>query len=400
VYLRPVIGGWFDRETLAGLVVMGMALLVTRLLFDFATQVYHALLDLRLVSAVTVLWQVAFLGGLVVFFQAGYGVLGVLLAAAAANVVAFLILALGWRGRLAPAGERETPDFRLGRILRYGLPFAAIQVFYTIVWRHSETILITRYWGPTEAGYFGTAYAFTQQVLDFVPTAIWPLVMASYAAVFTLDRERARRLVAHYYKLLFLVATPLSVGGAVLGDRALIVLYGAEYAPGGMLAQIFFVVQCLSFLGTPLSMTLYVLERTWVNLLIWVGAAIVNVGLNVALIPIDWRLGAALPVSLAVGLMPIAYWLILSRQGYRVRVPWSFLGRVVLGSVGLLALIPLRGWVSGAWQLLVAAILSLILVGVGMRLVRVFRRDDERLLEFIPSSAVRRGVAWFGEVRQ
>ena len=64
-------------------------------------------------------------------------------------------------------------------------------------------------------------------------------------------------------------------------------------------------------------MTLYVLEKPWVNLLVWIGAAVVNVSLNFVLIPIDWRLGAALPVSLAVILMPVVYWVILERRGFR-----------------------------------------------------------------------------------
>jgi O-antigen/teichoic acid export membrane protein len=247
------------------------------------------------------------------------------------------------------------------------------------------------------AGWFATAYGLPQLVLEFVPTAIWPVVMASYAAVFTLDRDRARRLIAHYYKLLFFVAAPFSVGGAILGDRAFLVLYGDAFEPGAAICRIFFVVQCLSFFGTPLSMTLYILEKPWLNLLVWLGAAILNLGLNYVLIPIDWRLGSVLPVSLAVAIMPVVYWLLLRRLGYLVLIPWSFLGRAYLASSSLLLLWPIRGWIDGPWTLLAGAGLALGLVIAGMKLVRVFRPEDAPLVALIPHRGLRRRVAWLGE---
>jgi O-antigen/teichoic acid export membrane protein len=133
------------------------------------------------------------------------------------------------------------------------------------------------------------------------------------------------------------------------------------------------------------------------NLLVWLGAAILNLGLNYVLIPIDWRLGSVLPVSLAVALMPIVYWLLLRRLGYLVLIPWSFLGRAYLASSSLLLLWPIRGWIDGPWTLLAGAGLALGLVIAGMKLVRVFRPEDAPLVALIPHRGLRRRVAWLGE---
>jgi O-antigen/teichoic acid export membrane protein len=204
-------------------------------------------------------------------------------------------------------------------------------------------------------------------------------------------------LISHYYKLLFLLAAPLSIVGAVFGDRLLVVMYGPEYLDGGGLARLFFLIQCVSFLGTPLSMTLYVLEKTWMNLLVWLGAAALNVGLNVILIPRDWRLGSVLPVALAVSLMPIVYMILLRRIGVSVSVPWGFLLRTYLASATLLALLPLRSWARGAAELLVCAVVGVLLLAAGLKAVRIFRTEDRALLDLVPSAGARRALAWFGE---
>jgi len=395
--LRPVLLRFLHEEAAVAVVMLGAGLLVTRLLFDWATQVYHALLEMRVLSVATVLWQVVFLAVVWGSLARGGGVEAVIWSGAIANAAGALVLLLGIRGRVAPTGEREVTRATAGRLLRYALPFVAVNVCYNVVWRNSETWLLVHFHGERVAGWFATAYGLPQLVLEFVPTAIWPLVMASYAAVFTLDRDRARRLVSHYYKLLFFVAAPFSVGGAILGDRAFLVLYGDAFEPGAAICRIFFVVQCLSFFGTPLSMTLYILERPLLNLGVWLGAAILNLGLNYVLIPIDWRLGSVLPVSLAVALMPVVYWRLLRRLGVQITVPWPFLARAYGASSALLLLWPIRGWIDGPWTLLAAAGLSLVLVVTGMKLVRVFRAEDAPLVALIPHAAVRRKVAWLGE---
>jgi len=388
---------WFRTDASQSLVILGTALLVFRLLFDLGSTVWNAVLAARALALLTLFWQVAFVVALALVLRAGWGAEGVLLAGAIANALGTVAMALAWRRRPPSVGTRVIGELPWARLLRYALPFAAINVCYNLVWRNSEAFWINYFWNERLVGFFSAGYNLSQLVLDFVPTAIWPLVMASYSTVFTLDRTRALRLVSHYYKLLFLVAAPLSIAGAVLGDRLLVVMYGPEFAEGGGLARLFFLVQCVSFLGTPLSMTLYVLEKTWVNLLVWIGAAVLNVGLNVVLIPIDWRLGSVLPVALAVAIMPIVYLLVLRKLDVRVSVPWRFLGRVYLASAFLLVLLPLRPWVHGAPALLASALAGALFFAFGLKVVRIFRAEERPLLELIPSAALRARLAWFGE---
>jgi O-antigen/teichoic acid export membrane protein len=381
-------------EVTYALVVLVAYLLGTRLVFDIVTQVYHAILDVRPITLATIGWQVVFLAGLGATVVQDAGAAGVIVSAAAANALTALWLLAGWRRRLHVTGEGAPAEVPLGRMLRYGIPLAMVGLLYNVVWRASEGFLINYHWGERAAGFFGAAYSLPQLILEFVPTAIWPIVMASYAAVFALDRQRAATLVEHYYKLLFLVVAPLGIGGALFGDHLFVMVYGEAYAPGADLARVFFVVQSVSFIGTPLSMSLYILEKSTRNLLVWLGAAIVNVALDLVLIPMDWRVGGVVPVAIAVALMPPAFWWLLRREGFVVRVPWAFIGRVYLASLSLLLLVPVRRIERSEVIVGVALLLGIALLAVAFRSVRVFRRDDTALIALIPWTPVRRGAIW------
>lgn len=403
ILLRPFLTGLLT-EAIYLVVLLGLYLLIAELLFQITTQIYHALMQMRLYAVISVVSHVVLLGALWILlhptepggFARGDGTRLVLWAAAISNVTGFLLLAVALRGRLALTHDSDTPRMGASRLFRYSLPFAAIGVLQLVVWRQSETLLLPIFWTSKEAGFFDLAYKLPQQALEFVPTAIWPLIMASYATIFALDRSRAERLVEHYYKLLFGLVAPISIAGLVLGDRMLIVLYGDLYREAGDLCRVFFVVQSMAFFGTPLSMTLYVMEKTWVNLLVFLGGAAVKVGLNLWWIPIDWRIGSVLPVSIVVIVTPIVLWLILRRYAFTVRFPWAFLGRAYLGSCAVFLLWPLRSWISGPKELLVSVALAGLLILGGMKLIRLFRAEDLPLLDLLPSRQLRRGLGWFG----
>jgi len=91
-------------------------------------------------------------------------------------------------------------------------------------------------------------------------------------------------VIASYYRLLFFFVAPLSMFGLAMGDVLLARMYGAQMAQAGVYCQAFFLIFTLSFFGTPLSMTVYVVEKVWVNMVLNIGYAIVTVGLDLLLI--------------------------------------------------------------------------------------------------------------------
>ena len=352
-------------------IVVAVALAWFEIVFTVATHVLNASYDAGRLAVATLVSHVLYAAGLLLTFDRSWGVVGVLGAAAAGNAIATVLV---W-GRVGAALQFEAGDGPLGsepvtraRVLRYSLPFAAIGVLNAIVWRQSETLLLAHFRTPEETGYFDVAYRLPQMVLEFVPGTVWPLVMAGMSEAFARDRESLRRGVEMYYRMLFALCMPLCVGGMIAGGRVVNVLYGDAMQPAALPTQLFFLIFTVSFLSTPLSMALYVLERTHVNLVIYTILAAINVGLDLVLIPRYGVYGAIVPVALAILLQPVLYYRAVKRIDSGVRIPFGFVARCLAAAAPALLMVPVlrlipgppgwprpRWWVQRRWPSAIAS---------------------------------------------
>ena len=146
-------------------------------------------------------------------------------------------------------------------------------------------------------------------ILEFAPLAIWPVVMASLSEAHALrpaDLVRGTRL---YFRLLFVLVVPLALTGSVLGGETYRVMYGAGMDPGAPICRAFFLVFMIGFFAAPLRMALFVRERPVTNM--WIGGvgALINIDLDLALIPTMGMWGAVWAVAVALAVSGVLqYW--------------------------------------------------------------------------------------------
>ncbi|HEX5131863.1 MAG TPA: oligosaccharide flippase family protein [Candidatus Krumholzibacteria bacterium] len=392
---RPWVERTFAADGIGVILVAGVALALFEVFFTFASQILNASFDARRLSIAGIVSHAVYLVALAIVLPLGMGVLGVLAAAAAGNAAACVLIA----GRLEPAtrfGDADAgSDFGAARILRYSAPFAVIGVLNIVVWRQSETILLGHFRSAEETGFFDLAYRMPQTILEFVPGTVWPLVMAGMSEAFARDRSSLRGVVERYYRLLFLVCAPICALGAVVAVRAVSVLYGSAMEPAGVPMALFFMILTVSFLSTPLSMALYVLEKTHLNLVIYCILAVVNVGLDLLLIPKYGVPGAILPVAIAIALQPLAYYAVVRRHVPDVTIPFAFIGRCFLASASVLVALPILHWVSGALGLAVAMLTAGAAVLLAYRIGRVPAEAELAALAAIPAPGAGRIADFF-----
>ena len=330
------------------------------------------------------LGTVFYAGATAFFLSAGYKVDGVLWSLAIGHATNALILAtLMYRIRTQGVNlAASRSEFPTGRLLRYALPWVPNTALNFVVWRSSETVILGWYHPPDLAGFFNRAYSIPQMAIEFVPAAIYPLILASFSESRTVTRDTMPRFISYYYRLLFFVSVPIAVGGLVFGDLMIQVLY-PDMVPAQRYCQAFFLIFMFTFFGTPLSMAVYVVEKVWVNLLLNVGYGIVTIGLDLLLIPKYGLLGATIPTALVTVLTPYVRWRIARRYVEGIRIPWGFIGRVYLAASPLLGLFWLKPWFHGFAGLLLAGIVC----GVAtLGLYRIFRVLGPEEREFIASS--------------
>jgi O-antigen/teichoic acid export membrane protein len=411
---RHAVEGLFDFQGLGIVLAAATALMVFEVFFALINRILEAAYDTRRLSIASLASHAVYIAALLVVLPFGWGVLGVLAAAAAGNAVACLALvarvrtnlaagatrvtgatgttgatgatgtagATGPSGAAAPAGEARTVT--AGRLLRFSAPVVAVGVLIQVVWRQSETLFLGYFRTASEAGFFDLAYRLPQTTLEFVPTAVWPLVMAGFSELYARNASDLRIAIDRYYRMLFLLCTPICMTGIILGGKMVPILYGVEMAPAAIPAQIFFAIFTLSFFGTPLSMSLYVLEKTHVILIVYVCLAAVNVGLDILLIPTYGVAGAVVPVSLVTAASPFVYRAIVGRWVRDITIPLKFIGKTFLASGPVLLLAPFVRYITGVLHLAVAFVAAGVLIGVGLRLFRVVGKKELDMLGAVP----------------
>lgn len=386
---RGWIAGLFEYDGFDTLIAAAVALIVFEVLFGLLSQILNSNYDTRQLSIATLASHLVYIVALLILLPRGAGVLGVLVAAAAGFAVSCAMVV----GRLRPAvtfageGRGGAPaDTRIenARVARYAVPFALIGVLNLIVWRQSETVLLGYFRGAEETGYFDLAYRIAQLILEFVPGTVWPLVMAGVSEVYARDSANLRLAIDRYYRMLFILCAPICVTGMVLGGRLITVMFSADMAPAAVPTQVFFGVFTLSFFGTPLSMALYVMEKTHVNLIIYACLAVVNVGLDLLLIPKYGVTGAMIPVGIVIFVSPFIYRAVLGRLVPDVTIPLRFIAKCFASSSPVLLLVPLLRFVGGPVELALAVIVAGALLVVSFKLTRVVGAAERDLLGSIP----------------
>lgn len=401
---RARIGMVFHVDGVGLYVLIAVALALFEIVFTVATQVLNASYDTARLALAALVSHGVYAGALVLAFHSEWGVVGVLGAGAVGNGVACAMVwgrvraatAFGAGNDMARVSNPVTPSassVTRARVLRYSLPFAAIGVLNLVVWRQSETLLLAHFRSPEETGFFDVAYRLPQMVLEFVPGTVWPLVMAGMSEAFARDPASLRRGLTRYYRMLFALCAPICVAGVIAGGRCVEVLYGEPMRPAALPTQIFFAIFTVSFFSTPLSMALYVLEKTHVNLLIYAFLAVLNVGLDLVLIPKFGVYGAIVPVAIAILLQPFLYYGAVRRVDPGIAIPLGFIGRCFAASAFAIVMVPVLLVWGGLGGLVAAAVIGTSALLAGYRWLRVLGPEEARMLAALPvPGAARVGV--------
>jgi O-antigen/teichoic acid export membrane protein len=131
-------------------------------------------------------------------------------------------------------------------------------------------------------------------------------------------------------------------------------------------------------------MALYVMEKSWVNMIIFAALAVVNIGLDLAFIPAFGLWGAFFPVA-AVMLAAVAVFRAAAgRFDPRLSIPAGFIARCFLAvsPAALLVLTASRFDSPGA--LVVQMAIGVVLVFAGVKLLRLFGEREKALLMRLP----------------
>ena len=380
--LESLMTGRFEQ--LGYYLAFAVGFVIFEVFLALVTSFVQSMYETKKYAVVTAISNIGYIVLLILFLKYGLGIIGVLLSGAIVNISISLLLLPQMRDMVdeMEEGEEEGPD--LASILRFSLPFVITGILNLIVWRHSEVLFLGIFHGEEAAGFFGLAYHVPQLMLEFIPLTIWPIVMAGISETYTKDSGRLPEAIALYYRLLYVLVIPVAAMGFAFARPLVPFIYGEGMLPAALFAQLFFVVFSYSFLYTPLSMALYVMEKSWVNMLIFSILAVVNVGLDLVLIPRYGLWGAFVPVALVMVLSVGVFYMVTKRMKSGIYVPVPFIARCYAAALPTAALAVTASRWNRPEQLLPQIVAGIVLLVAGFRMMRVIGPEERGIIERLP----------------
>lgn len=182
------------------------------------------------------------------------------------------------------------------RLLRMAVPIG-LSLFLLQIYAASGQFLLGIFRSDQEVGWYSGGYRVVLAALigaDILNQAFVPSLSSSLP---TTDEGRASGAV--YGTALAVVGLPIAVGGAVYARDVLVLFAGAEYAPGAPALALLLAYVAFSYIGKGYGDPLIAWDRERSFLRSVSLGAVLNVGLNVVLIPRYGLNGAAAAAAIA-----------------------------------------------------------------------------------------------------
>ncbi len=161
------------------------------------------------------------------------------------------------------------------------------------IYGQTDKIMLKEMLSETEVGYYSVATGICAMWV-FVLTAIIDSMYPTILKLYSVDSAGFKKKNKQLYAIVFYVSCAVSVLFLLLGDFGIKLVYGEAYIPAGTVLKIVTWYTAFSYLGVARNAWIVSEGKQKYLKYMYCGAAIINVVLNLALIPLMGASGAAL----------------------------------------------------------------------------------------------------------
>jgi O-antigen/teichoic acid export membrane protein len=247
-------------------------------------------------SAFGLLNQVVFMILGTILLLAGMGYIGLLLASLAGVLAMGLASARVARRVLGLHFERPAPH-RWWPLLRASFPFGVAGTVWEFAGRF-DTVFMSFVLTDAAVGWYNVPYNLIMMMLllaQSLTLSMYPTLIKEYDS----GRGSIHNTVQRALRYLLLLSLPIAIGGMLLADRIVLLLYGQEFVPAIPVMQILVWTLPPMFLAEILGRTSSTMHLEKKAARISIISALVGVILDLALIPGWGVIGAAVAMVLA-----------------------------------------------------------------------------------------------------
>lgn len=270
---------------------------------------------------------------------------------------------------------------RLLPMLRVAYLFGLSSIFYFIFFQ-IDAVMLSVIKGSEQVGLYTAAYKLIIAVF-IVPSVIGYVMYPLMFELFKSNQERLKNIFFSLYKYLSSIGLLFAVVLFFLANEIIQLLYGHEFLDSALALQILAWAICVRFLSVAPSQLLTSIDRQKIKTKIMGFAALLNIFLNLFMIPALGFRGAALSSLLSEAFVLIVF----------VMLIWRFVGRSLLVYVqkvvpsliaAIIATITIL-LLKPHFHVIIIAVVTLVVYAGVLFAVKFFGPEDKKLLTQILS---------------
>jgi len=344
---------------------------------DVFKMVFRASERMQYESAITIISNIVRVVLGVTVLLRGYGLMGIALVFLFYSLLDLLLSFMVCKTRFVRPGVALDSGFWKGTVI-IALPMGLVTIL-SLVYIRTDTIMLAIMEGVAVVGWYNAAY---NLVLGFTPiphlfmNAILPLMSRLYVS----SKDSLVRGYEKAFTYLLISGLPIATGMSLLADEIIHLLYGEQFANSVIALEILAWDVLLIFICLPLGFMLVAINRQNRMAVIVGGCALLNVVLNLILIPGFSYIGAAIATLITETVLFMAYFYVISKYLYKLP-----LHKIVVRPLIATAVIALFIQLCSGLNLVVIIISATVLYLVVLYLIGGFDEEDRRLLSALIS---------------
>lgn len=248
---------------------------------------------------------------LVVWF--GLGVWGAAFAYVGGVAVAVAVMLLFLRKKVKNFSFVFLKPARLDReLVSYSWPLLFTN-FSLMIFSWADVIMLGIFVPSASVGVYDAA-SVTSRLLSIVPLALSTMFMPAVTEVFAKNESHVARLYRHVSKWVLMLLLPMLVFLAVFSRTILGSFFGSEFSAGAVSLIVLLFGQLFWGWSLVSSNILAMLKKTKLVFFLSASAALINIVLNIVLIPRIGILGAAVATSFSLVFVAVLQMFLASRE--------------------------------------------------------------------------------------
>ncbi|MBI3942784.1 MAG: oligosaccharide flippase family protein [Chloroflexi bacterium] len=255
----------------------------------------------------------------------------------------------------------------------------ALSAMMIMVYLRADLLILANRLGPSATGLYGA----THQILEYGLTvsglimgSVFPLLSQFYH---NSSRQQFAAIYQKAFDVLMIFIIPMAITTSLFGDQMVVLLFGSAYAPAAWSLRLILWALVAFFFGNVVGSVLIAINWQKLQVITDIVAAVLNILLNLLLIPI-WGITGSAVAILITGLFTACVGHEIIRRKTGVGLDPGVLSRVWLagGVLAGVAIVMSRIQANSGW--IISVICGLLAYLVGLLALKVVRMEEIRLL--------------------